>query len=370
MFVWPENLNRLMCTAMDNTKEIINRGQFNSRTIARLATTTAVHAYPTEARGITSPDEARVSIDTRGFTIVELLVVIGIVGVLIALLLPAVQAARESARRTQCANNLKQLSIGLATFESAHAKFPAGQRWSVPRSEPGSYAIAWSATILPEIEFRSIADLIDFRYPLSDPQNLPATSQTVALYLCPSTVHLESHRSESGHLTDLGTVPGEGMACLDYLGISGPEKSTKNPSTGQPYGRQRGILIGTKGFPDSDQLTDPPPIRAKDVTDGLSNTTWLTECTGRGVDVKQGRIDAIHGAWASGNNVTHISGGINGKELPEAWHDERIRSDHPGGAQFAMCDGSVRFLVDSTDKKMIRALCSRNGEETLVGDLE
>ncbi|MCH7752417.1 MAG: DUF1559 domain-containing protein [Planctomycetes bacterium] len=303
--------------------------------------------------------------DNTGFTLVELLTVIAIIGVLVALLLPAVQAARESARRTQCTNNLKQLSIGLSSFESAHAKFPAGQRWSAPRSEPGSYALAWSATLLPQIEQRAIADLIDFRFPLTDPRNLPATSQIVSLYLCPSTYLFEAHRSESGHLMNLGGVAGEGMACLDYLGISGPDKNAKNPSSGEKYGRQRGILIGTKGFPDSDQLTDPPPIRAKHVTDGLSNTTWLTECTGRGVDEKKGRVDAIHGAWASGNNVTHIDKGINDVKLPQAWHNERIRSDHPGGAQFAMCDGSVHFLSDSTDKKVIRALCSRDGEELL-----
>ena len=100
-------------------------------------------------------------------------------------------------------------------------------RWSAPRSEPGSYAIAWSATLLPQIEQRAIADLIDFRFPLTDPRNLPATSQTVTLYLCPSTSRFEAHRSQSGHLMNLGGVPGEGMACLDYLGISGPDKNAK-----------------------------------------------------------------------------------------------------------------------------------------------
>ncbi|TWU27738.1 Type II secretion system protein G precursor [Bythopirellula polymerisocia] len=299
----------------------------------------------------------------QGFTLVELLTVIAIIGVLIALLIPAVQAARESSRRTRCTNNLKQLGIGLAAFESTNARFPAGQRWSAPRSEPGSYAIAWSAVLLPQIEQRAIADLIDFRFPLTDPRNFPATSQIISLYLCPSTSLVESHRSESGHLFNLGAIQGEGLACLDYLGISGPDKNAKNPSNNLKYGRQRGILIGTKGFPDSDKLTDPPPIRTKDVTDGLSYTTWLTECTGRGADEKKGNVDAIHGAWASGNNVTHIDSGINDEKLPQAWHNERIRSDHPGGAQFAMCDGSVHFLSDTISKKLIRALCSRNGEE-------
>jgi prepilin-type processing-associated H-X9-DG protein len=286
---------------------------------------------------------------------------------LVALLLPAVQAARESARRTQCTNNLKQLSLGLTSFESAHAKFPAGQRWSAPRKEPGSYAIAWSASILPQIEQQAIADQIDFSFPLSDPRNLPATGQIVSLYLCPSTSIFEPHRSAEGHLLNLGGAAGEGMACLDYLGISGPAKDAKNPSSGELYGRQRGILIGTKGFPNSDQLTDPPTIRPRNVTDGMSNTTWLTECTGRGADVKQGKVDAIHGAWASGNNVTHVDNGINDEELPQAWHNERIHSDHPGGAQFAMCDGSVHFLPESTERKVIWALCSRDGEE-IVSD--
>ena len=206
-----------------------------------------------------------------------------------------------------------------------------------------------------------------------DPRNLPATSQIVSLYLCPSTSLFEAHRSESSHLMNLGDIPGvgmgpipgEGMACLAYLGISGPDKNAKNPSSGEKYGRQRGILIGIKGFPNSDQLTDPPTIRAKHVTDGLSNTTWLTECTGRGADEKKDRVDALYGAWACCNNVTHIDKGINDVKLPQAWHNERIRSDLPGGAQFSMCDGLVHFLSESTDKKVIRALCSRDGEELL-----
>jgi prepilin-type processing-associated H-X9-DG protein len=102
-------------------------------------------------------------------------------------------------------------------------------------------------------------------------------------------------------------------------------------------------LIGTKGLPDAGIIVEPPPITAAKIVDGLSHTMCVTECTGRGVDVKNGQIDALHGAWASGNNVTHIKKGVNDVKPPKAWYNERIFSDHAGGAHGLMCDGSVQF---------------------------
>jgi prepilin-type N-terminal cleavage/methylation domain-containing protein len=303
--------------------------------------------------------------DKQGFTLVELLTVIAIIGVLVALLLPAIQAARESSRRTQCANNLKQLSLGLLNFESANKKFPAGQRWSRPRKEPGSYSMAWSAIILPFIEQQAVASQLDFKVPFTDPKNLPAASQVISVYLCPSTSEIEEHRTTDGRLFNMAPMAGDDLACLDYLGISGPDKDAKNPVSKEFYGRQRGILIGTKGLPNGDLLQDPPPIKASDVTDGLSNTAWLTECTGRGAGMKDDMLDSVHGAWASGNNVTHIDRKINDTKVPKAWYEERIYCEHRGGAHFAMCDASVHFMSEDTGEKVIRSLCSRNGEEIL-----
>jgi prepilin-type N-terminal cleavage/methylation domain-containing protein/prepilin-type processing-associated H-X9-DG protein len=300
-----------------------------------------------------------------GFTLVELLVVIAIIGVLIALLIPAVQAARESARRTQCQNNFNQLGIGLNSYESTHKKYPPGQRWSGPRALPDSYAVAWSVLLLPNIEQQAIADKFDAKFTFVHPSNIEAASQIVPTYICPSTSRVEDHRSGTHHLQNLGGIPGEGLGCLDYLGISGPDGEAKHPDTKEMYGRQRGILIGTKGLPRGDQLQDPPTVKPSHVTDGLSHTTWITECTGRGADVKDGAVDNLHGAWASGNNVTHIDEEVNDKEPPEAWYAEMIFSEHRGGANFSMCDGSVHFINEDVDKKVIRSLCSRNGDEVI-----
>lgn len=304
-----------------------------------------------------------------GFTVVELLVVIAIIGVLVALLIPAVQAARESSRRTACQNNLRQVAVGLTSFEAAKGKWPAGKMWSGSPTLPSSFAMAWSSFLLEYIEQQSLHDAINFTVPFTDPANLPATTQVIPIYLCPSTSRVEEHRSPNGHLFNLGSVPGEGLGCIDYLGISGPEKGAINPTTKKPYGRQRGVLLGTKGLPKAKQLIEPPPITSTKITDGLSHTICVTECTGRGVSILDGAIDALHGAWASGNNVTHIDLGVNEAEPPAAWYGERIFSDHRSGAHVVMCDASVHFLSDDTDKVIIRWLCSRDGNESIPGDM-
>jgi prepilin-type N-terminal cleavage/methylation domain-containing protein len=300
-----------------------------------------------------------------GFTLVELLVVIAIIGILVALLIPAVQASREASRRTACKNNLHQIGLGLRAYETAKGRWPAGKKWSGPTNDPNSFTMAWSSFVLPYIEEQSLYDAIDFQKPFTDPVNLPATTQVIRVYLCPSTSRIEEHRTDDGHLQKLGGIPGERLGCIDYLGVSGPDKDAKHPITKLIYGRQRGVLIGTKGLPKADELVEPPPIRSAKIIDGLSKTICVTECTGRGVNVVDGAIDALNGAWASGVNVTHLDRGVNDAKPPKAWYDERIFSDHSGGAHVILCDGSAHFLSDSTDKKVIHWLSSRDGQEEI-----
>jgi len=224
--------------------------------------------------------------------------------------------------------------------------------------------MAWSSFMLEHIEQSNIHNQINFKVSFTDPINLPATTLAIPVYLCPSSARIEQHRTSDGHLTKLGGIPGEGLGCIDYMGISGPHKDSNNPVTRAVYGRQRGVLIGTKGLPLAEERIEPPPVTADTIVDGLTHTICVAECTGRGVSMKDGTIHALHGAWASGNNVSHIDGSINDKP-PKVWYSEQIYSDHTRGAQVLMCDGSVHFLSENTPKSVVRSMASRNGQEIL-----
>ncbi|TWT97547.1 Type II secretion system protein G precursor [Botrimarina colliarenosi] len=306
--------------------------------------------------------------DGAGFTLVELLVVIAIIGVLLALLLPAVQSARESSRRSVCQNNLRQIGLALANHESAHGKYPPGKRWSAERSDPLAFDYAWSSIVLGYLDEEALRVQIDFSTPLTSAKNLPFTSSVVSIYLCPSAATLAPNRSPEGRLFGLAGQSGEGLACIDYMGVSGPDKDKTNTAAGEKYGPQRGVLLGTKGLPRGDTLMEPPAVTVARITDGLSHTVAVVECTGRGVELsKKGAVKNLNGAWASGSNISHLKKGINETPPPEAWDDERVFSEHPAGANSLACDGAVHFLTDDTDEGVLRSLCSRDGGESIDG---
>src|ERR1700752_3744782 len=184
-----------------------------------------------QIHGAESAGPRRTNRRVSGFTLVELLVVIAIIGVLLALLIPAVQSARETSRRAACQNNLKQLGAALTNYETTKKRWPPGKKWSGPTNDPHSFAMAWSSYLLNYLEEKVIADEINYKLPFTDPANLRLTSAIVPVYLCPSTAEVEEHRTPQGHLYHLGGMPGDGLACLAYLGISGPDKDAKHPIT-------------------------------------------------------------------------------------------------------------------------------------------
>jgi prepilin-type N-terminal cleavage/methylation domain-containing protein/prepilin-type processing-associated H-X9-DG protein len=306
----------------------------------------------------------------RGFSLLELLVVIAVIGALVAILLWAVQSARAASRKTACANHMRQIGVGLANYESANEQFPPGQSW-VDREPPNDFSYSWAAQILSFIELQNIQDQLDFKQPFITPENHSVASQVIPIYLCPATSIREQHRNADDQLTNLDNVKGisdqpthniaagNGLACTDYLGIAGPDKEAKNLATGLEYGPQRGVLIGTKGLKGELRLKVPPPVRANSIIDGLSKTACVTECSGRGLD---GDGD-FHGAWVSGKNIGHVSKSINSAKPPKVWTNERVYSQHPGGAHFLFCDGSIHFLQNETKKEILNGVCSRDGEE-------
>ena len=333
-----------------------------------------------------------------GFTLVELLVVIAIIGVLVALLLPAIQAARESARRSSCSNNLRQIGIGILNFEGAKKHFPPGE-WKPPGAV-ASGGLAWSAWFLPYIEEKAIFDQMDLKTDMRQPPNWQAdltgpVNQIISVYLCPSMAQHQRVR-EQGRLGDMNgdgsflAGSGEGMGAIDYIGCSGPASSAfhpyqvdpVNPALHAKYGDNRGMLLRLdSGGPclGSAPECSAKTIQARQVTDGLTYTMIVAECSGRGVEDSNGDLSGgesyshLDGAWASSSNTGRVKLDASMPPYVSAinppanvnWAEEEIFSDHPGGAHILMCDGSVHFLSEETPSRVYFSLASRDGDEPL-----
>ncbi len=249
------------------------------------------------------------------FTLVELLVVIAIIGVLVALLLPAVQAARSASQRTACANNLKQIGLALQNYHDTHEELPIGCLEWRPYGGTWQRQFAWSAQLLPQLELASLHDQIDFDKPFDDPANATAASAVVNIYVCPA-------HPEGGQLAG-------GRGPSDYGGMYGERiTSPNNPAKGA-------MLI--------DQS-----VRFAQITDGTSHTILVGEDTG-----------FADGQWINGRNLFDQAFAINAAPLFE----NDLRSDHVGGAQVTMADASVQFLSEGMDDHVLAALCTRAGGE-------
>jgi prepilin-type N-terminal cleavage/methylation domain-containing protein/prepilin-type processing-associated H-X9-DG protein len=297
-----------------------------------------------------------------GFTLVELLVVIAIIGVLVALLLPAVHAAREAARRLQCSNNLKQLALGLQCYHDANYCFPYGAI--------GRHQMSWRVPVLPYIEEGNLYERFDFGVAsLSGSTNLAVALTPVHGFFCPSAINLLSHYAS-------GQVNGVQTYTAHYFGVTGAEgidpsgeayeaDATTDPSI---YG-----WIGRSGV-----FTLDETIAIRDITDGMASTLLLGEIAHRepGIYGYAAGLDrAIGGgdgqpwvAGTTGNKPTlsckRIAIGIN---LPGVTTSEiAFASYHPGGANFAKCDGSVFFVDEDVDMVVYKATASRDHGETDV----
>jgi prepilin-type N-terminal cleavage/methylation domain-containing protein len=253
----------------------------------------------------------------RGVSLVELLMVLAIGGLMLALLLPAIQAAREAARRSQCSSQLRQIGLALHLYHDSHRRLPPGcDQWRPWRGSPELRNLAWSAFILNHLEQAHLQARIDFSRPFDSPVNRPAAQTRLAIYNCPS----------------LGDAAGpNGLGRTDYGGIYGQRITTRSATN-------NGVFIYNHAF------------ALSDIRDGLSNTLAVAEDAG-GPD----------NAWIDGNNIFEQAYGVNDpRALP---FDNEIRSQHPGGALALFCCGRVLMLSDSIDLPTLAALITRHGGE-------
>ncbi len=287
----------------------------------------------------------------RGFTLVELLVVIAIIGILIALLLPAVQAAREAARRSQCTNNLKQLALAFHNYHDVYQIFPL----------PGMLAnhLGWTSSILAFIEQKSIFDEIDWRavpdYTTFVNRNMRHSTVKIGPYLCPSGRTMQTQFSAENYNNVLAFT-------IHYYGILGPMGT--NPINNQPY-RCRNLTQTFGGECDQGILWQFSS-RFADIVDGTSNTFLLAELSWSPMTKYRAWI---RGKFQDSRGVLYLLSKnvqfpLNSRN-ETIWNGIAFGSEHPGGANFALADGSVRFVSETIDWGTYLSIASKDGSETL-----
>lgn len=301
----------------------------------------------------------------RGFTLVELLVVIAIIGILVALLLPAIQTAREAARRTQCTNKVKQLVAALHNYHDAHGTFPPGTQTGGQKnystagwcgSDPGSGSdsrASWTVLILPFIEGASQYALFDCNLRFTSTSNVVGAAVNQAQFLlnnpnyqCP---------------TDVNSKPDNNN--LSYFGVQGGGATPNCSNNG-----------GLRVFYINGILYHNSRTNIRDVIDGTSNVFLIGES--KYLLSRGGRTDGVVCSWASGAKLDATYGSplicaaallsINsvtghGGMMDTLNYDSRLfGSFHPGGCQFGLGDGSVRFINEAIDLNLYRQLGARD----------
>jgi type II secretory pathway pseudopilin PulG len=242
---------------------------------------------------------------------VELMIAIAIIGVLMSLLLAAVQATREMARKMSCANNVRNQLLALQEYHAAQQRFPSGQHWN----KSMSVEYGWAFYLLPQLEQPALQAKFDQAKPWDDPANLALADTSLKIFRCPST--------------PLKT-PGKS----DYCGVIGSFEANIEVS-----GLENGVMTTTTA-------RNRNSVRLADITDGASNTVAIGESADR--------LVTTAGHWVSGNNrILHDDqhGGVA--------QGTDFFSFHTSGAHAGFADGRVQFITEGTSEQIISALCTR-----------
>jgi prepilin-type N-terminal cleavage/methylation domain-containing protein len=319
---------------------------------------------------MTCPKPVRRSCASRAFTLIELLVCVAIIAVLIALLLPAVQAAREGARRTQCKNHLFQLGVGLHNYHDAHRTFPPGYVVGVgPSGKDLGPGWAWGAMLLPFIDQSNIWSQIPFEAPPRSPASLTATDQRIEVFLCPSdwtTGDVDSYAANFGRGA-IGTAPDQGDGVFfrnSRVRLSDIEDGAMTFLVGERAGTQGGAewsgTVGKQRLSATVTFQVQPangPHRVLGHT-GPATMNQPSAVAARGDD--GGAIEPADDSQPATPSAAavHVLGNTFGCQ-------EDFSSAHATGTQFLFVDGSVRFLSVTVDAGIYTALATRAGGEAI-----
>jgi prepilin-type N-terminal cleavage/methylation domain-containing protein len=336
--------------------------------------------------------------DRSAFTLVELLVVIAIIGILVALLLPAVQSAREAARRMQCGNNLKQLGLGLQNYHDTYKSFPMANFVYLNPTNSNVNTGSWAVAVLPFIEQSPLYDQYNRNVPAANEfgaagqANVALIQTVLPAFICPSAVGSPQGRIYTGAIpaNGGGAIPGlpamtwKAAPC-DYGPISGVRGAFGNVA----YSNNQG---GDRHGPMREHYTvvglanGNPGCRMADVVDGTSNTILLGERTGGG-EIYSKRLawtdttykpllaptngggwgDPLNGdTWLQGTLYSGLTAPPQGGPCPINCTNLRgygMHSFHPGGAHFEMVDGSTQFISETVAAFVFAAKITRQKGE-------
>jgi prepilin-type N-terminal cleavage/methylation domain-containing protein/prepilin-type processing-associated H-X9-DG protein len=301
------------------------------------------------------------------FTLIELLVVIAIIAVLVGLLLPAVQKVREAAARIKCQNNVKQLSLALHNYHDTNGKFPPGGSGG-----PGKPNLSWNLFVMPYVEQENLQKAFNPAVDYQSSPNKALQLNRVVIFHCPSSVVERSTFVAAANGQD--DVNGVKLYTTDYYGNMG---ASDGPA-GTAYTEvTTGVNSEQGGFSTNGVLGRNTEVRLTDVPDGTSNTFLVGEigwkdanhyrAWGRGCDASAA-TGTPGGACSSCKNLRNQIGTTPFAQGGTNFNEVSYGSQHTGGANFALCDGSVRFVRESTPLPVLWAAASRNGGETLTLD--